>query len=133
MAGLSHIFPGVPFPGKALRDRWEREVQDPFIKAFVSVDDDGAITGFAATRGNELLHFGTALVKWGTGLAQELHDWALSKARPSADISYMRLTVFEENARARRFYEKLGWYSTGITTKAEFPPYPDLLEYRWNL
>jgi hypothetical protein len=32
---------------------------------------EGRIVGFAATRDNELFHFGTAVETWGTGLAVE--------------------------------------------------------------
>jgi putative acetyltransferase len=41
----------------------------------------------------------------------------------------IRLRVFEENHRARRFYEKSGWVSTGSTSRGQFPPFPVLLEY----
>jgi RimJ/RimL family protein N-acetyltransferase len=133
VAALANIFPQdlYPFPRAAVRQRWAAEVDDPDTHVYVSIDDDGAVTGFAATRGNELLHFGTAVHTWGTGAAQELHDAlldALARTVP-ARTEHLRLRVFEANSRARRFYERLGWNATGQRTRSQFPPYAVLIEY----
>jgi hypothetical protein len=58
---LSHIFPqdSYPFPREILRSRWSEEIADPGIRAYVITADDDEIVGFAATRSDELLHFGT--------------------------------------------------------------------------
>ncbi len=113
MAALSHVFPQEthPFPRHELRDRWRREIEDPAIAAYLATDADGGVVGFAARRGVELLHFGTALETWGSGLADWLHDQLLTTYPAEADP--LRLRVFAENPRARRFYEKLGWQATG--------------------
>ena len=87
----------------------------------------GEIVGFAATRGEELLHFGTAVETWGSGLAAWLHD-AVVATYPSV-TGPLRLRVFAENRRARRFYEKLGWLATGRESRTSFPPHPVLVEY----
>lgn len=128
---LSHIFPQDthPFPTEALRSRWAEELADPGIRVYVMTNDDGAVVGFAATRDNELLHFGTAVETWGTGTAAEAHD-ALLRALAAEGITQARLRVFEENHRARRFYEKLGWQVTGRRSRTSFPPHPVLVEYR---
>ena len=48
----------------------------------------------------------------GTGIAAELMDWALSRAREEgADEMY--LTVYVDNHRARRFYERYGFRFVG--------------------
>lgn len=48
----------------------------------------------------------------GRGIAQVLMDWAIATARADA-ASALLLTVWEENHRARRFYEKLGFTHIG--------------------
>lgn len=114
--GLAHIFPQDehPFPRDVVATRWAAEMADPETDVFVSSDDPGWITGFAAIRGTELLHFGTARHTWGTGLAEELHDRVLVHVRVSSpEAGRLWLRVFEANMRARRFYEILGWTPTG--------------------
>ena len=132
--GLAHIFPqdSYPFPRVALVRRWSEEVTDPHTHVYVSTDDAGSITGFAATRETELLHFGTAARTWGSGLAQQLHDSLLHAYTRTAppDVTRIWLRVFEANRRARRFYEKLGWSETGRRSRTSFPPHPELLEYQ---
>jgi RimJ/RimL family protein N-acetyltransferase len=50
-----------------------------------------------------------------------------------APVPTLTLRVFEDNARARRFYEKNGWYATGAISRSTFPPYARLLQYRRHL
>jgi RimJ/RimL family protein N-acetyltransferase len=128
---LSHIFPQdtYPFPREALRSRWAEELADPGIGAYVITNNDEEVVGFAATRDNELLHFGTAVETWGSGTAAAAHD-ALLRTLASKGVTQARLRVFEENHRARRFYEKLGWQATGKRSRTSFPPHPVLVEYR---
>ncbi len=130
---LAHIFPQdkYPFPRSDVRQRWVAEINDPGIEAYIAIDRADSIVGFLACRANELLHFGTAIEHWGSGLADELHAWAIDSLDRSTprDIRYARLRVFEENLRARRFYEKHGWQSAGVETRTRFPPYPTLIEY----
>ena len=142
IAGLAHIFPQDehPFPRAEIRRRWAGELDNPQVRAFVctgNVDDshgadDDTVTGFAATRENELLHFGTTPESWGSGLAQAFHDTVVAglvRDLPS-EHSYLRLRVFEANRRARRFYERLGWTESGRRTRTLFAPHPVLVEYR---
>lgn len=137
VTGLAHIFPQelYPFPRSAIRQRWAEELDDPETHVYVCVDGAGVVVGFAATRANELLHFGTAVRTWGTGTAQYLHEAMLVElARTApADSDHLRLRVFEANTRARRFYEKLGWRTTEQRTRSAFAPYAVLIEYhlRW--
>jgi RimJ/RimL family protein N-acetyltransferase len=132
--GLGHIFPQeqYPFPVQAVRSRWERELDDPDMDCFVVLDAAGAVSGFVATRGNEFLHFGTALRTWGTGLAGLAHDEVLAHLSAQGyDHAWLR--VFEANERARRFYSRRGWVPTGERSESGFPPNPVLLHYRIDL
>src|SRR5215212_2136144 len=74
--GLGHIFPqdAYPFPRERVLERWRVEIDDPETGAYVATDAEGNIVGFAARRADELLHFGTSVETWGTGLATWLHD-----------------------------------------------------------
>ena len=129
VAGLSNVFPQdrFPFPRAIIRGRWKEELQDPLISAYVATAAGGDIVGFAARRGDWVLHFGTAPETWGTGLASWMHDELVSTF-PSGALD-LRLSVFVANGRARRFYEKLGWIATEARTRTSFPPYPALMEY----
>ena len=129
VAGLAHIFPQdqYPFPREAVLQRWTAELADPKTAVYICTDETRRIIGFAARREDELLHLGTALHTWGSGLAVELHD-ALLASFPET-VTHCRLRVFTENHRARRFYEKLGWSSTGEVTRSTFPPYAELVTY----
>ena len=133
IAGLGHIFPqeANPFPVERIRERWAREIDDPGIDCFAVVDD-GRVAGFAATRGAELLHFGTAVDTWGTGLAGEAHD-ALVQHLGDQGHAVASLRVFEENERAVRFYVRLGWRDTGVTSRTTFAPFPVLRRYELTL
>jgi len=132
--GLGHIFPqdAHPFPRDEIESRWLGEIADPDIDAYVIVDAEGRIVGFAATRRDELLHFGTAVATWGSGLAAVAHDEVIGRLL-AAGLARARLRVFEENRRARRFYEKLGWRETGQRSQTSFPPNPVLVEYARDL
>ena len=48
----------------------------------------------------------------GTGLAQELMDWALAEAR-SRGHDDIYLSVYHDNLRAQRFYSKYGFVEVG--------------------
>ena len=129
IAALSNVFPQdeFPFPRDAVRDRWAEELEDPSIAAYVATAPDGRLVGFAARREDEVLHFGTAVETWGSGLAGWMHDGLLATYPP--DLRRVRLRVFAGNRRARRFYEQRGWTATGAETRTSFPPHPTLLEY----
>lgn len=127
--GLADVFDQTlhPFPLDEIRERWVAELRDRSIAAYVVTGADGAVLGFAARRGDELLRFGTAPETWGSGLATWLHD-ALLRTYPP-EVRRLRLWVFDGNLRARRLYEKLGWTPTGGQRQTSYPPHPLLLEY----
>jgi RimJ/RimL family protein N-acetyltransferase len=126
---LGTIFPQDehPFPRAALRDRWLREIDDEQVDCFV-VEHGDRVSGFVAVQGAELLHFGTAVETWGTGLAGSALDATLA-LWASRGVRSAWLRVFEANTRARRFYERHGWRATAERSRGNFPPYPVLLRY----
>lgn len=128
--GLSAVFPQdrFPFPRDAVLARWRAELEDSEVGACVACDDDQRIIGFAATRGAELLHFGTAVDTWGTGTAAQLLEAVVRQLR-SNGFAELMLRVFADNTRARRFYAKHGWVPTGASAVSSFEPFPTLLEY----
>jgi RimJ/RimL family protein N-acetyltransferase len=129
VAGLAEVFPQDrhPFPRDAVMQRWREELSDPAIAAYVAADQEGVLLGFAARRHDEVLHFGTALDSWGSGVA----TWLLEELLPTfaPEVQRVRLWVFADNGRGRRFWEKAGWLATGRTTRSTFAPFPQLLEY----
>lgn len=131
--GLADVFPQDthPFPAMEIAERWLEEVNEPGIACFIVVED-GVTVGFTATRGDELTHFGVAVERWGSGVAQQAHD-ATVELLAQAGLGAARLWVFDGNRRARRFYERLGWEASGVEKRSDFAPYPVLLEYRRDL
>lgn len=110
------------FLEKHTPDSWAAELADPAYAVRVG-EADGALMAYAKLgppqlpfrpRGNaaELRQF-YVLAPWhGTGVAQQLLDWVIATARAGqADDLY--LSVFTDNHRARRFYEKLGFVAEG--------------------
>lgn len=132
--GLAHIFPQqtYPFPTDRVRARWATEIADPVVRAYVAEDDGGRVVGFAATKDSELLHFGTAKETWGTGVAAAAHDHVIDRLRADG-VRHAWLRVFEENHRARRFYDKLGWSLTTRRSRTSFAPHPVLVHYTRDL
>jgi len=129
VAGLSDVFPQDrhPFPRDAIGERWLTEVADASTPCYV-VLRGRAIAGFAATRADEVLHFGVALDEWGSGLAVAAHDELLVRLRGSG-LTRATLRVYAANGRGRRFWEKLGWTDTGERSRASTPPHAELLTY----
>ncbi|TDE92818.1 GNAT family N-acetyltransferase [Occultella glacieicola] len=126
---LETVFPqdAFPFPRDDIARRWRAEIDAPEIDAFVVVDR-AEVIGFAAIRHEEFLHFGIAIERWGSGAAQRAHAQVLEQMRHHG-VTRAWLRVFTGNSRARAFYERLGWRSTGDRTYSTFAPNPELLRY----
>ena len=133
VVALATVFPQdeFPFPRDAIADRWRAEIRTSDIDCLV-VEQDHQLIGFAAMRSEELMHFGIAVERWGTGAAEQAHDALLVRAA-AAGFTRAWLRVFTGNARARRFYERLGWEPTGERTRSAFPPCPELLRLERDL
>lgn len=129
VAGLGHVYPQDthPFPRERIADRWREEMADAATEA-LAVEVEGRLRGFVALRADELLHFGTAVDTWGSGLAEDAHDLAVDRLRRRG-VRVARLWALRENQRAVRLYQRLGWRPTGASRPSTSPPYPTLLEY----
>lgn len=133
LTGLAHVFPPerYPFPVEQIRARWTQELADPATDVFVAVSGD-EVVGYAATRGAQVLHFGTAVPTWGSGLAATVHEEVLEHLAAHGH-STVWLRVLELNLRAIRFYERRGWVPTDAVDRLEFPPYPVVRRFELSL
>ncbi len=104
-------------------EEWRRELDDPDFAVLIAENDDGEAVGYAKV-GPPHLPFeprGTAvelrqfylLEPWqGRGLAGQMMQWVIDEAeRRGGDDLY--LSVFIDNHRARKFYERWGFVAEG--------------------
>jgi ribosomal protein S18 acetylase RimI-like enzyme len=105
---------------------WRRELEDPLYKVRIA-EADGVAAAFAKVGppslpsslpftvegvAAELKQF-YVLEPWqGAGVAQALMDWVLAEARRRG-AGQLFLSVFIDNRRARRFYERHGFEAVG--------------------
>jgi GNAT superfamily N-acetyltransferase len=124
LAALAHIFPPdrYPFPKHAVQTRWEEALADPSRRVVVA-EVDGEPVGVACVHADWLDGLYVVPAQWGTGVADDLHARVLDEVR-TLGASGCNLWVLEENARARRFYERRGWYENGRRRVVPFPPNP---------
>lgn len=110
------------FLGKFTREAWESELDDERY-AFQVAEVDGVPVGYVKLGPPELpvercgpaieLRQFYLLHEWrGAGVAHALMDWAIEEARVRG-AREMYLTVYTDNHRARRFYERYGFQSVG--------------------
>ena len=103
-------------------ENWDRELNDSAFTVRVA-ESDGKLVGYAKLgpphlpfepRGEaaELRQLYVIEEMKGQGIAQSLMDWAIGQARDRR-ADYLYLSVFTENHRARRFYEKYGFEPEG--------------------
>lgn len=110
------------FLGKFTPEAWASELDDPAF-AFRIAEAGGEAIGYAklgplrlpveaAGPGLELYQL-YLLKDWhGAGVANELLDWCIAEAR-SRGARQLYLTVYVDNHRARRFYERRGFVVEG--------------------
>lgn len=101
--------------------RLRADLADPAIRWQVA-RADGAIAGYAkmvpptleqATPADAQLGQLYVATAWhGRGVAQALMDWSIATAR-ARNAPALLLTVFEENHRAIRFYQRYGFVHVG--------------------
>jgi len=110
------------FLAKFSLDAWARELgDDRFV--FQLAEADGQPIGFAKLGPPDLpiesaepwieLRQLYVMNEWrGAGAARYLMDWALEEAK-SRGVGQLYLTVYTDNHRARRFYQKYGFEEVG--------------------
>ena len=103
-------------------EAWEKELADPAFAVRVA-ELDGKMVGYAKLgpphlpfepRGEaaELRQLYVVEDLKGQGVAHTLIHWVIGKARDRR-ADHLYLSVFTDNHRARRFYEKLGFEAEG--------------------
>jgi GNAT superfamily N-acetyltransferase len=124
LAALGHIFPPelYSYPRGAVQAHWAASVADVGKRTLIALSGDEPV-GAACVYEEWLESLYVVPEHWGTGLAGELHDRALEVIRELGS-ERCHLWVLEDNARARRFYERRGWRENGQTRVVEFPPNP---------
>jgi GNAT superfamily N-acetyltransferase len=133
LAALAHIFPPdrYPYPMAEVTERWEEALADEAVSVFVA-DEDGTTAGVAGARAEWLDGLYVLPEWWSRGVGRALHDYVLEQLR-AAGSAECHLWVLEDNDRARRFYERLGWHVDGTSRVVPFPPNPIDLGYSIEL
>jgi diamine N-acetyltransferase len=133
VAGFWHIFPPTryPFPAGAVRERW-RAALGTAEGCVLVAERDGLPVGVVQVAPERLDGLFVLPCAWGSGVADRLHDAAVQRLR-GWGCGWCRLSVLEENHRARRFYERRGWRLDGRRTRTPFPPHPPMVGYTLRL
>lgn len=111
----------------------EKNAQEWSDSAFVATEDNGEVTGFFcySINVNDNTGFLKLIIvdsaKRGTGCGTEMLRMALQYAFEITGVQAVRLNVFDENGKARRCYEKIGFVEEN-SLREKFP-YKDEV---WN-
>jgi GNAT superfamily N-acetyltransferase len=116
-AAYAHIF-SEPFPLGEAHERW-RTYEGQVLLATI----DEIAVGFAAWSGRMLDALYVLPEHAGRGMGTRL----LSAVPASVES----LWVLLDNARGRAFYERNGWFDTGVVRPA-YEPVHEVLYQRWN-
>ena len=127
----AHVFPPerFPFPGDDVLARWALVLEEPGCDVIV-VDggEPGHLAAFAAYDDTTLRLLAVHPDRWGRGIASAAIGAALH-AMELHGGSEASLWCLEENHRARRLYEHLGWRPTDDRGEAPWPPHPAEMRY----
>ena len=104
-------------------EAWEEEFADPHYHFRLAEADGGKIVGYVKLgpsalpvetdkRAIELRQIYVLKGHHGSGIAVALTDWAIAEAR-SQGFQELYLTVYIDNHRARRFYDRYGFEAVG--------------------
>ena len=129
LAALAHVFPPerYPFPDDDVLARWALVLDEPGVVVRVAEDDAGLVA-VAAYDDATLRHLAVRPDHWGDGLATTAIETALH-AMELRGSTIASLWCLEENHRARRLYEYLGWRETSDRREAPWPPHPVEMRY----
>jgi RimJ/RimL family protein N-acetyltransferase len=132
LAALGHVFPPdrFPFPDDAVLARWQIVLEDPDVTVLVAEDEEGDkdLVACAAYDSTTLRHLAVHPDHWGEGLASDAIEAALN-AMDLRGSTIASLWCLEENHRARRLYEYLGWRPERDRREAPWPPHPTEMRY----
>lgn len=129
LAALGHVFPPerYPFPDDDVLARWAIVLDDPDVEVMVA-EKDGRLVAFAAYDRTTLRHLAVAPDHWGLGIASTAVETVVN-ALDLRGCTVASLWCLEENHRARRLYEWLGWRATRDRREAPWPPHPVEMRY----
>jgi GNAT superfamily N-acetyltransferase len=129
LAALGHVFPPdrFPFPDDDVLARWALVLDEPGVVVRVA-EADGSLVAVAAYDDSTLRHLAVRPDHWGNGLASSAIETALH-AMDVRGCTIASLWCLEENHRARRLYEYLGWRATDDRREAPWPPHPTEMRY----
>ncbi|MGH3510616.1 MAG: GNAT family N-acetyltransferase [Nocardioidaceae bacterium] len=129
LVALAHVFPPerYPFPDDDVLTRWSLLLDDPEVCVRVAEDDQG-LTCLVAYDAGTLRHLAVRPDHWGRGLASAGVRRAV-EAIAARGSRVAGLWCLEENHRARRVYEHLGWEPAAERREAPWPPYPTEMRY----
>jgi GNAT superfamily N-acetyltransferase len=133
VAAFEHIFPptAYPFPTGSVRARWRTARGTAEVRVLVA-ERDGLPVGVVAVAPERLDGLFVLPDAWGSGVADRLHDAAVQTLQ-GWGCGCCRLSVLEENHRARRFYQRRGWRLDGRRSRTPFPPHPPMVGYTLDL
>ena len=131
VAALGHVFPPdrYPFPEYDVLARWRLALDDPTVRVKVVDAPAGMrLAALVAHDGSTLRHLAVHPTHWGSGLATTAIAMVLDEmAQQGATVA--GLWCLEQNHRARRLYEHLGWRLSDRREEAAWPPYPTQIWY----
>jgi RimJ/RimL family protein N-acetyltransferase len=129
LAALGHVFPPerYPFPDDDVLARWSLVLAEPGVRVLVR-DAEHGIDLFAAYDDRSLRHLAVRPDRWGEGLASAAIEVVLH-ALDERGTTVAELWCLEENHRARRLYEHLGWRANRERREAPWPPHPTEMRY----
>jgi RimJ/RimL family protein N-acetyltransferase len=134
LVGLAHVFPAerFPFPEDDVLARWALVLEEPGVVVLVVDGPGGSLDLFAAYDDRSLRHLAVHPRRWGSGLATAAVRVVL-EAMAERGTPVAELWCLEENSRARRLYEHLGWRPGSERRPAPWPPHPTEMPYTRSL
>jgi GNAT superfamily N-acetyltransferase len=129
LAALGHVFPAdrYPFPDGDVLARWALVLDEPGVTVMV-LDGEPGLDAVAAFDDSTLRHLAVHPRRWGQGLATTLVGLSLD-AMATGGATEAQLWCLEDNGRARRLYERLGWRAADDRREAVWPPHPVEMRY----
>jgi GNAT superfamily N-acetyltransferase len=129
LAALGHVFPAdrYPFPDDDVLARWALVLEEPGVTVHV-LDGERGLDAVAAFDHTTLRHLAVHPSRWGQGLATTLVGLSLD-AMAAGGATEAQLWCLEDNGRARRLYERLGWSPAEDRREAVWPPHPTEMRY----